>query len=147
MQPAPLAKYVIVVMPLAIPVTIPDPGFTVAMPVLLLVQVPVPKASVKTRVAPGQIGVLPVTADGIPITVTAVVATQPVLTVYVMVVVPNASALTAPEGLIVGTEVLLLVHDIPPEVTSERNVIAPTQTVVFPSIAPGSGLTFIVRVV
>ena len=65
-------------MTLVTPVTTPVAGFTVAIAVLLLLHVPVPEASVKTSVAPGHIGVVPVIVGGIAITLTVVVAIQAV---------------------------------------------------------------------
>lgn len=57
-----------------------------------------------------------------------------------MVVVPAATPDTTPELFIVATEVLLLLH-VPPVVASLSEVVDPTQTLVVPSIAPGSGFT------
>ena len=136
----------IVAMPLAKPVTMPVPGSTVAIDVLLLLHVPGPDASVNATVAPGQIGVLPVIDEGNEITLTVVVAIQPVGATKVIVVVPKDTDATDPDGLTVATEVLLLLQDIPPGVGSDRKVVAPTHTVVFPSIAPGKAFMLIVRV-
>ena len=136
----------ITVVPVLMPVTIPVPGFTVAMAVLLLLHVAAPDASVRANEKPGHTGVLPVIADGKAITVTVAVAIQPVPSAYVILVVPNDTPVTDPEGLIVATEVVLLTHDVPPGVASERKVTPPVHTAMFPNIGPGNGLTLIVRV-
>ena len=79
-------------------------------------------------------------------TVTTAVAIQPVEIVYVMVVVPPATPVIAPEFVIVATDVVLLLQDMPPEVASFSKPTAPTQTVVVPVIGNGSALMVIVYV-
>ena len=54
--------------------------------------------------------------------------------------VPVLTPVTAPENAAVATDVLLLVHDTPPPVRSDKAVAAPTHTVCIPSIADGEGL-------
>ena len=120
MQPAPPAAKVIIAVPLPAPVTMPVPGSTLAIATLPLVHMPAPEASANATVAPGQIAALPLTGDGSEVTETVVKVIQPVPTVYVIVVVPTARPITAPEPLIVATEVLLLPHEMPPVVASER---------------------------
>jgi len=71
--------YVIVVVPLITPVTIPVEEPTVATEVVLLVQVPPGEASVSATVAPSQIAAIaPITA-GIAFTVNVCFAEQPVV--------------------------------------------------------------------
>ena len=56
-------------------------------------------------------------------------------------VVPSDTPVTDPEGLIVATDVVLLAHDVPPAVASERKVVPPVHTDMFPNIGPGNGFT------
>ena len=98
--------------------------------------------------------VLPIhTADGpvIPVgeglTHTVVVVTQPVGSVYIMVVHPSVEPpVTIPvEEPIVAMVVLVLVHVPPPPSLSV--IVAEIQTPVGPVIGPGKGLTVIVLVI
>jgi hypothetical protein len=68
------------VLPVAIPVTIPVEESTVATEGLLLLQVPLP-APVRAICKPVQTVVLPVSADTADITATSVVREQPELSV------------------------------------------------------------------
>jgi len=139
-QPAPDTAYVIVALPPATPLTVPSEP-TVAMPALLLLHVPPAVASVSASVDPAHTGAFPVIAEGCAFTVTTAVVKQPVLIEYVIVAVPGDTAdATAPEYDTVATDVLLLVHDTPPPVASDRKVDEPTHTVSVPSIADGAGL-------
>ena len=67
----------IVVEPAATPVTFPVPS-TVPTPVLLLLQKPLPDASVNAEESPMQTFVVPVIAGGKGFTVTVVYVAQPV---------------------------------------------------------------------
>jgi hypothetical protein len=58
-------------------VTMPVPEPIVALAVLLLLHVPLPDASVRVKVPPGQTGELPVMSEGRLLTVTTTVAMQP----------------------------------------------------------------------
>jgi hypothetical protein len=109
---------VIVARPVFTPVTTPVLAATVAIKVLLLLQVPAPAASVKVNELPGHTGTLPLMAAGCAITLTTVVAIQPEPSEYVSLAVPSDSPVTAPEALTVATVVALLVHDAPPAVVS-----------------------------
>lgn len=73
-----MVAYVIVAMPLATPLTMPVPAPTDAIEMLLLVHVPPPVASLSVIVAGKHSGALPVIPAGIEVTVTIVVAAQPV---------------------------------------------------------------------
>ena len=137
--------YEIVAVPPATPVTVPSVP-TVAMPALLLPHTPPPAASVNAKVDPAHTGALPVIGVGNAVTVTVAVAVQPVETMYVILLVPEATPLTTPEKVTVATLVLLLVHDTPPEVASVKNVVLPTHTMRVPLMAAGAAFTFIVLV-
>ena len=65
---------------------------------------------------------------------------------YVIVLVPVVRPCTAPENDIVATDVLLLVHDTPPPVASDTNVVAPVHTVNCPRIGDGNAVIVIVFV-
>ena len=67
-------------MPADTPVTTPVPGTTVATVVVLLLHVP-PPTSLKVVVDPTHTDTVPVIEDGNGLTVTTVVAKQPVLNV------------------------------------------------------------------
>ena len=140
-------------MPVATTVIMPVEGSIVVMPVLLLVQVPPVVASVRVAAAPVHSAVEPAMAltAGTALTVKVVVAAvfpQVLLTVYDIVVVPEATAVTAPVvASIVAAEVLVLVH-VPPAVKSDRVVEAPAHNVVVPLITPGvAGVPVIVATV
>jgi hypothetical protein len=131
--------YVIVVVPDAIPVTSPVDE-TVATPVLLEVQgfeiagVPEP---VSWEVALIHNVVAPLIV-GLALTVTVVVVGQPLELLYVIVVVPAATAVTKPVFEIVATAVFELTHGLtaagaPGPANCE---VAPTQSVVVPVITP-----------
>ena len=84
----PLASvYEIVVVPAETPVTIPVPDPILATPVLVLVQIPPPVASLSRIVCPTQVVELPVIAAGAALTVkvTALVAVNPLPSVAVTV--------------------------------------------------------------
>jgi hypothetical protein len=73
-------------------------------------------------------------------TVKPAVVRQPVLIVYVMVVVPAAIAVTIPAASMVATDVLLLAH-VPPADVLVNVVVAPGHIPIVPVIASGNGLT------
>jgi hypothetical protein len=85
-------------------------------------------------VIPGQALSTPAMAVGIGLTVTTVVEMQPEPRVNVIVAVPAATPVTAPELAMVATEVLLLVQDVPPEEAQLSIVVPPGQTEVTPVI-------------
>jgi hypothetical protein len=72
----PAMRYVICVVPDAIPVTTP-PALTVAMELILLLHTPAEVALAKVVVSPTQVIGVPVLADNVPPTVTVLVRAQP----------------------------------------------------------------------
>ena len=138
--------------PEATAVTSPVAASTVATAVLLLLHVPpVVPLLLKVAAEPTQSVDVPETvpADTLAFTVTAINAEtglpQPVDTVYVISVVPAATAVTSPvAAFTVATEVLLLLH-VPPVVPFVlRVVLAPAQSTAVPVIVPA--LTFALTV-
>jgi hypothetical protein len=89
-------------------------------------------------------------ATGSSFTVTVVfteaVQLAALVTVYVMVAVPDVPAVTSPLAFTDATAVLLLLH-IPPAVASCSCVADPAQTVVIPVIPGTTGNAFTVTVV
>lgn len=131
--------YVMVTGPAATPVSTPV-LLIVASEVLLLLQVPPAVASVNCVVAATHTPAAPEIAAGKGFTITDVVAMQPKLREYVMVVVPRLSPSTVPVlTLTAAIAELLLLHVPPPALLS---VVVPLKhTLVFPEIGPGTGLT------
>jgi hypothetical protein len=111
--------YDIIEVPGATPVTMPDVlPIDAAAPVLLL-QVPPVSVIASAVVAPGQAVSVPLIEESGAFTVRVLVAIHPVPSVYVIFAVPVVMPVTTPDvAPTVATEVLLLVHDIPPEVAS-----------------------------
>ena len=133
-------------MPADTPLTLPLPS-TVAIAVLLLVQLPPLTPSVKAVLALTQTVVVPliVPASGNGLTATLVVAIavpQLFVTVYAIFALPADTPLTLPLPSTVAIAVLLLLQ-LPPLTPSVKAVLALTQTVVVPLIVPalGNGLT------
>jgi hypothetical protein len=84
---------------------------------------------------------------GVGLTVTTLVAKQPVDRLYVMALVPAATPLTVPvPEPTVAMPVALLLH-VPPPVALARVVVRNGQTAVVPVIDAGNGLTVITVVV
>ena len=136
--------YVITPVPVAIPTTVPDAEPIGASTVLLLLHEPPPVASVNVVDSPTHKLRLPEIGAGEGLTVSVVVALQPVASAYVIVVVPP----TPPTVVIVpvaepmvATPVLLLLHVPPPPVASVNVTLPPKHNVVAPEIATGDGLT------
>src|SRR4026209_229402 len=109
------------VVPAATAVTNPVDALTVATEVLVLLQAPpeVPLL-VKVVVAPIQIGVVPLTVPAVTFGETVNVLNddtglpQPLLTVYVISVVPAVIAVTNPvDAFTVATAVLVLIQEPP----------------------------------
>ena len=137
----------IVAIPPDKPFTTPLAEPTVATEILLLAQVPLPDGSLRPIDKPEQTGVVfPAIAAGNAETEMVEVVAQPLLIVYVIVVVPGATPVTTPELRIVATPVLPDVQDKPPVVASVKVAVAPVQSIVAPVIASGKGLTVIVVV-
>ena len=118
-----------------IPCTTPE-LFTVALP-LLAVQVP-PPASVSAVVSPIHTESAPVIGDGNGLTVTMVMAIQPVEAVYVTEPVPADTPVTTPEVADTDICALVLLH-VPPPVAELNVVLRPTHTESIPDIAEGAG--------
>lgn len=131
--------------PFETPVTTPEVP-TVARAVLLLLHVP-PPPSESVMLAPTQTLLGPVIAEGSGLTVSTLVAIQPVPEVKVIIVVPRATPDTSPvPASIVATLVVVLAH-VPPPLASLRFVMLPIHTPAEPEIAAGSGFTVITVVV
>jgi hypothetical protein len=129
--------------PAATPVTIPEPEPTDAVVGLLLLHVPAGVELLKVVVRPKHTFMFPVIGAGGGNTVNPTVVRQPVLvTVYVIVDVPGAIAVTMPAASIVATDVLLLTH-VPPDVALLSVDVAPGHTAAVPAIAAGVGFTVI----
>ena len=80
-------------------------------------------------------------ADGIAFTVNIAVTKQPPDIVYVILLVPAATAATVPVELpTVATEVAALIH-VPPDVLLLNVALPPTQADNVPVIADGNALT------
>lgn len=124
----------------------PELAPTVAIPVLPLAQVP-PPASLKVVFDATQTLSVPVIAPGSGLTVTGVVAVQPVdVKVKVIVAVPEATPVTTPvPETTVALLVLLLAH-VPLPLASLNVVVKPWHTVVVPEIEDGPGVTVTVVV-
>ena len=122
---------------------------TVAVPGVLLFQVPPDAASVNVTLdPPTHKAVLAFIGPGAAFTVAIVVAVQPSdVNVKVIVgVVPAVRPVNTPDELIEPLAVLLLLQ-VPAPVTSDRVMFAPpTQTDTFPDIAAGAGNILIVAV-
>lgn len=133
---------VIVTAPADMPVTTPVVGCTVALPVLLLLHVPVGVASVRVVLKPVHTVLEPDIAPAEVRAVTVVVALPQPTLLYVMVAVPLVTPVTTPAELMVATPVLLLLHE-PPAVASAKVTVAPVHTLVVPVMAAGVVLTVI----
>lgn len=117
-----------------------------AIPVVLLLQVPPLVVVLNIVDEPAQTAAVPVIAAGDGITVIPVVTMQPVPSEYVIVTVPAATPVTSPLVLFtVARAALLLLHS-PPEGVDTSVVMAPMHTVPAPVIAVGAVLTFTVVV-
>lgn len=111
------------------------------MPDALLVHTPPVGDDDNVVVDPVHTESVPEIADGAVFTVTAFVAKQPVLNVYVIVAVPAAIPDTTPEvELTLAVPEALLVH-VPPVGDEDNVVVDPTHTVAVPDIVPGSAFT------
>jgi len=137
-------KHVIVAVPAATPLTIPDDEPMVAIAVLLLLHVAPMLVVLNVVLAPAQTANVPVMALGAGCTVTTTVVKHAEEgSVYVIVVVPPArpTPVTTPEDEpTVATAGVLLLH-VPPGVVWLSADVMPGQSTVTPLIAPGVGLT------
>jgi hypothetical protein len=114
---------------------VPDP--TVAIPVLLLLQVPPASASLSVIWEPAVTVLLPEIVAGAGLTVKIIVVIL-VPTVYDMVHVPAETPVTIPveEPTAAIPELLLL--QWPPEVESIKVTVEPAQTLAVPLIPPSA---------
>jgi hypothetical protein len=132
--------------PADIPDIIPVADPTEMIAELELVQAPPTVASLNVAVVLRYRPVDPDIGAGDELTVTVVVAEQPVVSVYVMLVVPAAMLVTMPVLTpIVATPTDDDDHEPPP--ASVSVVLCPVHIVVIPEIAAGSGFTVIMEVV
>ena len=136
----------IVVVAADTPVTVPNDPSTVAIDVLLLLQLPPVVGSLNVIVAPVHTGVFEVIGND-PLIVTTIVAALPQPFVYCIVAVPGVTPLTTPlVEPTVATAVLLLLH-VPPLTASANVVFAPTHADTVPVMLAGATFTVIVAVV
>ena len=140
-HPLPFVK-VIIAVPAATPVTMPLTGSIVATPVLPLVQLPLPDASLNDVLASGQTSIVPSIAEGSGFTVTTAVVIQPMEDVYVIVAVPGLKPVTTPNKALTGAIVMSLLLHVPPVTLSLKLVVAsPAHTDKLPLIAVGCEFT------
>ncbi len=118
--------YEMVVVPKAIPFTIPVPDPMVALAVTLLVQVPPADELVSVTVAPGHTDELPVIVAGDGSTVNTSDPVHPPVVVKEIVDVPELMAVITPVELIVATEVFDEVQ-VPPEMLAVTVSVLPAQ--------------------
>jgi hypothetical protein len=147
----PATVYDIVAVPVEPPVTTPD-VLTEATDGAELLHTPPVIELLKAVVAPGHIMSVPVIvpADAVELTVimrVALAVPQLPVTVYDIVVVPDATPVTTPDALTVATDAEEELHTPPPAVLA-RAVVDPAQTVAVPVMVPaeGAALTVIVCV-
>jgi hypothetical protein len=135
MQPVPRV-YVIAAVPNEAPVATPDDEPIVTFALLLLHMPPV-TALLRLVVEPRQTDVGPVIPAGKGLTVNTIIAWQPVLSIYVILAVPEVTPVTTPVVDPIVAFPLLLLH-VPPEVVLLRLEVSPMQTCGVPVIAAGS---------
>ncbi len=133
--------YVIVAVPGATPVTMPEETPTVATDVLSLVHDTPPLVALLSAVVePWQTVNVPPIAAGSGLTFMLFVRRQPVGNVYVIVTAPVAAPVTRPVLVTEAVDGLLLVH-APPAVVLLSDVLKPRHTLDAPVITAGNGLT------
>lgn len=125
--------------PEATPETMPELEPMVATVASLLVHEP-PPASLRVVVDPAHTKAVPLIADGVAITAITVVAAQPVDSVYVIVVVPDATPDAIPDVDPTVATVPSLLAQVPPP-PSLNAIVEPAQTLLAPLMADGNGLT------
>ena len=119
------------------PVTFPDPSTDATPPEVL--HEPPASTSLNVVTVPTHATGFPEIAGAAP-TVTTVSAVHPVGAVYVIAAVPPVTPVTIPDEVPTVAFVLPLIQ-VPPVVTSLKEVVNPWQTVGVPVIAAGGGLT------
>jgi hypothetical protein len=131
--------------PVTIPVPVDAPEPTVATVVLLLVHKPPPVPLLSVVVTPLLHTVkVPVITPGNGLTVTTVVALQPVPKLYDIVALPATAPVTMPVEPIAAMAELLLLH-VPPEGVPLKVVVAPEHTTLVP-VTDGVATTVTSRV-
>ena len=133
--------YVTAVVPEASAESMPEVEPIVAVTVLPLLHVPPMAGSVSGVNEPWHTGLVPTIASGEVLTVTTMVAIQPVGKVYVIIALPVDDAVTTPVAEPTGAIPLLLLLHVPPVVASLRLMTRPAQPLARPVIFAGSGLT------
>lgn len=83
---------------------------------------------------------------GVGFTVTNALTVQTPAVVYLIVVVPGETPVTPPDAVIVATAGVLLFHEAPGVVASDRNVTEPVHTDNVPDIGSGVMFTLIGKV-
>jgi hypothetical protein len=137
----PLAKlYEIMDVPAVTPVIAPVVEPMVATPVVPLIHVPPPVASVSVVVVARHIVVVPAIATGVGFTVITWARPVPHPVLYEIVVVPADTLVTAPAVPTVATPVFVLLQ-APYDIASVNVVLDPLQTVNVPPIAAGVVVT------
>ena len=127
------------VVPAAMPATIPVREPTVAVAVVLLVQVPAPLASLSAVVLPVHTVVVPVIGDGTGTTFTVVVALHRPPNEYVITAVPRATPQAEPVVPPIVTLPVVPLTQLPPAVASLNVMQLPLHILVPPVIAAGVG--------
>lgn len=135
-----LNVYTILVVPAAIPATIPEPAPTVPAAVMLLLHVPPSGVLVSVIVDCSHTTDGPPIADGSGFTSTTAVREHPPTPIHIMVTVPALIPVTTPVADIVATAGLLLLQ-VTPGVVVLRTVVPPAHKFMVPVIGAGSGLT------
>jgi len=123
------------------PVTTPVPLTTVAIVVLPLAHVPPVVPSVTVIVEPTQNGEDAEIADGVVLTVTIVVAVQPVPSEYVITDVPDNTPVTTPVLLTTVATVVVPLDQVPPVVPSVNVIVVPEQNADEADMADGNAFT------
>ena len=124
-------------MPADILVTTPILELIVAMPGDTLLQSPPSVASLNVIVAPTHNDVGPVTTSGVARTNKSIVAMQPELSEYEIVVVPAAIHVTSPVVEFIAATVGCVLTHVPPVTASVSVNVEPTQANVGPEMAGG----------
>ena len=126
--------------PGATPETRPLEEPTEAADGLLLVHMPPAGVLVSIVEPPTHNEGLPDIGEGPVVTVTTVVAWQPVARLYVIIAVPVATPVTTPDADTVATEGLVLLQ-APPGVALDNVSEPPTQTLPLPVMGDGPAFT------
>jgi hypothetical protein len=129
---------VIVVVPVATPVTTPELRLTVATAVLLLVHAPNP-VPLSAIVPPGQTFEGPLNVD--ELTVAVVVLVQPFVNAYVIIDVPPVIPVTTPDADPTDAIEVLPLLQTPLGVVLDRVEVPLVQIAVLPVIAAGDAFT------